>query len=160
LFRRLAAVPETRRRALPPGARQRTAAAAARRRWTWGQSPRQKVCSMDRLPSQETAIRPRPAALHKQQSRGEEADCAEGSQLFDQHLRAPPAPVVAVAPAWRQVIGRAQAEAALLQEIVERLRRKAEQLGRPTGPRLRLGELHQAGAETLVLVIGMHAHAR
>src|SRR5690349_7679049 len=81
------------------------------------------------------------------------------SELFDQDLRPAAAAVVAVAADGWQVVGVAQAEAALLQEIVERLRGQAEQLGRALGAGPGFGVLHQLGADALVLVFRVNADA-
>src|SRR5205823_1511417 len=66
-------------------------------------------------------------------------------------------PVIALAALRRKDVGRARREAASADEVVERLRRQAEQFLDAKLPRLRLEILDQPGADALVLEAAVDA---
>src|SRR5437588_8365722 len=79
--------------------------------------------------------------------------------VLDEHLRAPAAPIVAFAATRRKIVRHAEAESTLLHEIIDRLGGQAKKPVHAARPRLRLGVLHELGADPLVLVLRIDADA-
>src|SRR5438128_993251 len=78
-------------------------------------------------------------------------------QRFDEYLRAPSTPLVALQAWWWKIGGCAELKAAFLHKIVDGLSGKTEEFPCPGGARLLFGIVHEFGTDALILIGGIDA---